>query len=182
MSLETGAGRVQVPWHQVQLICLGVIQDLVGDQAAQRSGMRNMIRKLFFGEGDSNRGEKAQFRETVLLDVYVHEQAVPYRFDAGTVNYKSLLGLAGYVSSQNFLRLAARIVNFANEARLDPSIVGLLTNHRERIRRFATVYDFEMESAQNRDRISDMAPRSRVELNPAWLENSDAEAALEETP
>lgn len=172
MSLETAGGRVSLRWDQVQFIALGIIEDSVGDQEAARSGLRSMIRKLFFGESTSNQSRARQVRETYLLDVYAAEQPAAYRFDGTNVNYRSFLGDVSYISSQNFQRLTARIVSDAVECRLDASAAAYMTGHREKVRRFPNVYDFELESAQNRERLDEQTPRSRIEVPSNLLEGS----------
>jgi hypothetical protein len=163
LNLETANGRCEVSWDQVEFICLGVIEDQVGEGPANRSGLRNMVRKLFFGE-NNNEQVKRKTRDTYLLDVYVRGQEPPYRFEAINVNYRSFLGRVSYISAKNFLRLVARLASKSRESYLDASTVALLEATRERIRRYASVNDFELESTLHRERLDTQTKCSSLEI------------------
>jgi hypothetical protein len=167
MSLETGSGRAAVDWGAVELITLGVIEEAVGDQPHAKSGLRSMVRKMFFGENQQEQQRIRKIRDVYLLDVFVRDQAQPYRFDGTTVNYRAFLGAdISYASAHNFQRLVTRIVHHSAEARLDSSLVAFLAGQRDKIKRHGGVYDFELESAQNRTRRDSLIPRSEVVVDP----------------
>jgi len=169
LAMETSTGRVVIPWQQVELITLGVIEEGLGEKTS-RSGVRNMVRKLLFGESSQEQQQKPRIRETWLLDVYTVDNPSAYRFDSGMVNYRSFLGQVSYSSAQNFLRLAARLVSSASDSRLDASVMALLSGQRDRIRRYGAVYDYELESAQQRARLAEQKPRGDFEVPAGLLE------------
>lgn len=178
MSFETGSGRSSVSWPQIELITLGIIEENVGDQPGSKSGLRSMVRKMFFGENQQEQQRVRKIRDVYLLDVFVRDQQQPYRIDGTTVNYRAFLGRVSYASSQNFQRLIGRIVDESVEARLDSSVIAFLGGQRDKIKRYGGVYDFELESSQNRDRLASLMARrdltvdmvryrARVEGDPA---------------
>lgn len=183
LSLETGAGRGLIEWGRVELLALGIIEEAVGNAEAQKSGLRSMVRKMFFGENQSEQQRVRKTRDVFLLDIFVADQSHPYRVDGATVNYRAFLGEVSYASGQNFHRLVTRIVRDSAEARLDASLLAFLHGQREKIRRYGAVYDFEMESAQNRERLHALVPRREVQLDPERSQaESPASSELEENP
>jgi hypothetical protein len=185
ISFETQAGGVFVDWARVEMLALGVVEEAFGEAHTQKSGMRAMVRKFFFGESQADQQRLRKIRDVYLLDLFVRAQPQPFRIDAGTVNYRSFLG--GHVShssSMNFRRLMVKLVPACVEAHLDPSVVAYLNKQRERIRRCGAIYDFELDNAQCRERLSTL-PRVRdllEELEGRGIFAEDAAQPLEETP
>lgn len=163
--LETSGGRWVIEWNRVELLTLGIIEEPFGNAEAQKSNLRSMVRKLFFGESQSDDRRVRKVRDVFLLDMFVQGQAHPYRFDGATVNYRAFLGDVSYASSQNFARLVMRIVRDSSEARLDASLLAYLYGQREKIRHYGAIYDFELESAQNRERLNGLVPQREVQLD-----------------
>lgn len=165
IALETSAGHANVAWENVEMLALGVIEEPFGSAEAQKSGLRSMVRKLFFGENQGQEQRVRKVRDVFLFDMFVRGQAHPYRFDGATVNYRAFLGDVSYASGQNFSRLVTRIVHGSLEARLDASLLAFLLGQREKVRHYGAIYDFELEAAQNRERLHALVPRREVQLD-----------------
>lgn len=164
IALETSAGRANVAWESVELLALGIIEEPFGSAESQKSGLRSMVRKLFFGENQGEEQRVRKVRDVFLFDMFVRGQAQPYRFDGATVNYRAFLGDVSYASGQNFSRLVTRIVRDSLEARLDASLLAFLHGQREKIRHYGAIYDFELEAVQNRERLHALVPRREVQI------------------
>ncbi len=162
LRLQTGAGERTVAFSSIQMLGVGIIElDLTVDMP--KSAMRAMIRKLMGDEGQPNQ-QRRSIRETYLLDIYVHDLDSPLRIDSSVVNYKSLLGEASYQSMRNFLKLVAKIARAHPDIRLDSSAVALLAGRRYEVRRYSSVYEFEMESHINRTRIEEQTRSAEIEV------------------
>ena len=187
MVLETAGGSVEVPWGDVELLCVGVLEESVGSPREARSPMRNMVRQVFFGENRRDEEKIRKVRDVWILDVYVAGQAVPYRFDASSVNYRSFFGEVSYMSHQNFLRLVASVAHECRESRLNGSATALLLRQKERVKHYASIQDFELESSQCRHRLSHQIPRAEIRIEerlfaPRIPPVSDDDAGLESDP
>lgn len=169
MLLETANGTMEVSWGDVELLCVGVLEEPVGTPRESRSPMRKMVRQVFFGENAREEEKIRKVRDVWMLDVYVAGQGAPYRFDAASVNYRSFFGQVSYISQQNFQRLVACVARDSHEARLNASAVAFLQAHRERIKRYASVQDFELESSQCRERLGSQIPRLEIRIEERLL-------------
>lgn len=164
IAIETNAGRATVAWENVELLTLGIIEEPFGSAESQKSGLRSMVRKLFFGENQGEEQRVRKVRDVFLFDMYVRGQAQPYRFDGATVNYRAFLGEVSYASGQNFSRLVTHIARDSCDARLDGSLLAFLHGQREKVRHYGAIYDFELEAAQNRERLHALVPRREVQI------------------
>ncbi|MHB2019288.1 MAG: hypothetical protein ACYCW6_20245 [Candidatus Xenobia bacterium] len=169
----TSAGERDVPWSSVQMLGVGIIElDLTVEMP--RSAMRAMLRKLM-GDDSQPTPQRRNIRETYLLDVFIADQDAPLRIDSSSVNYKQILGEASYQSHRNFLKLVTRIAEYSKEARLDASCVALLSNRRSDVKRYQSIYEFEMEVTINRNRLREQTPITEVSL-PTFDDKADAGA------
>lgn len=184
ISLETQAGGVFVEWPRVEMLALGIVEEAFGDAQTQKSGVRAMVRKFFFGESQADQQRVRKIRDVYLLDIFVREQPQPFRVDGSTVNYRSFLGSqVSHSSSLNFRRFMTRLVQRSADACLDTSTVAFLNKQRERIRRCGAVYDFELDNAMNRERLHTLSKMSdlRAELEQRGVFAEEVAHETEET-
>jgi len=163
-AIETSQEVFEIPWDKVTLLTMGIIEEDVADVDGPRSGMRNFVRKMFFGEDSGQNAVKKQVREVYLLDLYVERMDTPFRIESTSINYRRLLPEAGYVSFQNFLSLAQLIAGRCRMSRFDCSCFDFLGGRRDQVRRYASVYDFDLESHTARAHLKDQ--RLRGDLYP----------------
>ena len=162
LHLNIGKGSVDIAWENIELIALGVIQEeLVSKEPKSR--IRRFLRKYFFGESERV-DRKRVYREFYLLDIYVKEEEAPYRIDQTTVNYREFLSSVGYVSLENFRILVKSIVSRSSNASLDPSLVAFLTRSKQEMRKYPTIYDFELQCQYYRENINKLIPQSKVDI------------------
>lgn len=158
-SIETAGEIFEIPWENIELLTLGVVEEDVGNPQGPKSGLRNLIRKVFFGEETSQNALKRAVREVYLIDVFVKELATPFRIESTSVNYRKLLPEAGFVSFLNFLELVKVISRRAVAARVDASCFALMKGRRENVRRYPAIYDFDLESQTARKNLSNQCLR-----------------------
>lgn len=166
---------VEVPWQDIELITLGVIDQIVRDADAPKTTMQKMMGKVMGKEDDkkSSRGQK-EVREVYLLDLYVKGHPGAFRIDSGNLNYRSFLDEVGYVSLHNFYRFCVRLVRGASGTRVDDSMVAFLNRRREAVRHYNAVYDYELEAQQMLDRIDSLTPQAELDLSrESWVDEWD---------
>jgi hypothetical protein len=187
--IETSQEVFEIPWDKIELLALGIVEEEVGETEGPKSGMRNFIRKVFFGDETSQKGTKKQMREVYLLDMYVGKLDVPFRFESTSINYRKLLKEAGYVSFQNFMNLAQSIARHCTASRFDASCFEFLSGRKDLARRYGSVYDFDLESHTARAQLKDQRLRSDLfpaqgarEANIQGGDEAPAEQDLDEAP
>lgn len=160
LVLETAHEVVTVPWADVRMVALGVIEEKVEMEATSYNlekmmgGMSRMIK----GGGGRDESRITSTRETNLVDLYVQGRLEPFRIDSAHVNYRSMLqGDMSYISFQNFFRLVHRLAQKATEAHFNEPLSHFLARRRDRVHKFAAVYDFELDT-QNRMQSMDDQP------------------------
>lgn len=163
LIVETAGGPRQVAWSSIQLLCLGAIREELRNKT-KMSGVRKMVRVLFFGEPREMQREGKEYREVYLLDLFVDGQPAALRIDSASVNYKRFLGRASFISDQNFRRLLTEIARRSPQCRLDLSAVAYLSRLKEQVERFPNVVEFEVEAQKNRANLISQIPQSEVHL------------------
>jgi len=149
LHIITSCDERKIPWSHINYICLGCIEETVGGSEAPKSGMRNVIRKLLFGDKQDDRAKK-QTRLQYILDIFVENNEAAFRFDSVNINYKSFLGDVSYISFHNFKRLFQIIVEGAKKSHFNRSAIALLKKRQDRVHRYPSVYDFELDCQQAR--------------------------------
>ncbi len=144
LTITTSCNERKIPWSDIHYICLGCIEETLGGSEAPKSGMRNVIRKLLFGDKQEDRAKK-QTRVQYILDIFVDNHEAAFRFDSVNINYKSFLGEVSYISFHNFKRLFQMIVDRAQKSHFNRSAVALLKKRQDKVHRYSTVYDFELD-------------------------------------
>lgn len=153
LSITTGCEELNIDWASVEYICLGVIDEDAGGGDAPKSNMRNMIRKLFFGDKPQDEQTKPQKKTQYILDIYAKDRACAYRFDSTNINYKAFLEEVSYISLHNFKRLLQALSEHARESYFNRSAVALLIKRQDKCHRYASVTDFELDCQQCRVQI-----------------------------
>lgn len=156
---------LEVPWDQVELMALGLIEETPTDVSGPKGAMRQMFGKLTGKASDNEERKMRQVREVYLLDVFVAHHDRPFRMDSATVNYKAFLGAdMSFVSFQNFFRLATRLARNAINAKFDESLVHFFNRRRDQVRKYSAVYDFELELQQIRQKMEHLPGHDQLKL------------------
>jgi len=142
-----------IPWGAIEYICLGAIDERISASDGPKSNMRNVIRKLFFGEKTQDDSGKPDMRTQFILDIYVKDQDAAYRFDSTNINYKAFLGEVSYVSFLNFKKLVKLISEHARNSYFNRSLLALLMKKNDKVHHFNSIYDFELECQNTRTRL-----------------------------
>ncbi|MHC9540894.1 MAG: hypothetical protein AB9903_15425 [Vulcanimicrobiota bacterium] len=153
IHIITSCESRNIPWGSVEYICLGAIDERIGASDGPKSNMRNVIRKLFFGEKTQDDNAKPDMRTQYILDIYVKDQDAAYRFDSTNINYKAFLGEVSYVSFLNFKKLVKLISDHARNSYFNRSLLALLMKKNDKVHHFNSVYDFELECQNTRTRL-----------------------------
>ncbi|MDQ7822155.1 MAG: hypothetical protein RDV48_05105 [Candidatus Eremiobacteraeota bacterium] len=155
LHIITQCEEKDIPLSQIEYVCLGAIEELVGGAEAPKSNVRSVIRKFLFGEKTEDEHVKPTKRTLFIVDIYVKGLDAAYRFDSSNINYKSFLGEVSYISFHNFKRLFKTLVDHTKESFFNKSAVALLMKRQDKITRYPSVYDFELECQNRRTRLSD---------------------------
>jgi hypothetical protein len=161
LVLRTANADECFSWDDVELMCLGIICQLKNGKTPE-SQIRKAVRGLFFGEEDSK--EPEEYAVISLLDIYLREHQAPFRIDKDSINYKSFLSNPGYTSASNFKPLVKKIAYFAGSARFNSSLVAFLTDEKDRIHKYASIYDFQEDSRKKRENLINLIPRIEIDL------------------
>lgn len=167
------AGGEHIPWAEIEFVSLAIIDQMVKDSEPKKGPLTNMVQKVTRGgEGrESNKAKPRETRDVYILDVHTTLQDRPFRFDGASINYKSFLDRAGYVSHHNFYRFVVRLCRQIPQAMITTSLAAFLAKRRERIAHFSDYYDYELETEQQRRHLRDVLPVSEVDLsNDSWVE------------
>lgn len=173
LLMETAQDAFRIPWGEVSLFALGLIQEKVETETAAYNMERMMqgVSKMLKGGARRGEGSITSHRETCLLDLYVRDRPDPFRFDSAHVNYRALLGEVSYVSFQNFYRLVHQLACRCTAARFTPTAQVFLSRRRDKPPRFGAAYDFELDSLQRLQGLSDQLTWDQLELDrTSWAE------------
>ncbi|MEW6278286.1 MAG: hypothetical protein AB1758_06670 [Candidatus Eremiobacterota bacterium] len=175
LTLETANGPLEVPWGDVELVALGMIEEIPMDVQAPKGALRQMFGKITGKASENEERKLRQVREIYLLDLYTSSFEQPFRIDSATVNYKSFLGHdMSYVSFQNFFRLVTRLARGCTSARFDESVTAFLNRRRDAVKRYPAVYDFELELQQIRSRMDELTEHGALNLQrETWADEWD---------
>lgn len=166
------AGGEPVPYQSVKYLALGVIDQMVKDSELKKGPLQKMVKKVTGGDdGDSAKERARQTREIYILDVFTELQEQPYRFEGGSVNYKSFLDKVTYVSHHNFYRFCVHFARRVPQALVTASLSAFVAKRREKVAHFDDFHDFELEVAQQIRFERDLLPMSDVDLSrDSWME------------
>jgi ankyrin repeat protein len=153
LQIVTSTENRNIPWGAVEYICLGAIDECISASDGPKSNMRNVIRKLFFGEKTQDDSAKPAMRTQFILDIYVRDQEAAYRFDSTNINYKAFLGDVSYVSFLNFKKLVKLITDHARNSYFNRSLLALLQKKNDKVHHYNSFYDFELECQNNRSNL-----------------------------
>lgn len=157
---------MEIPWDQIELMTLGLIEETPTDVSGPKGAMRQMFGKLTGKASENEERKTRQVREVYLLDLYQRNQGQPFRLDSATVNYKSFLGPdMSFVSFQNFFRLATRLARHAGQARFDENLVNFFNRRRDQVRKYPAVYDYELEIPSLRMKLEHLAGPDQLKLD-----------------
>lgn len=166
------AAGQEVPWSSVQVVALGVIDQMVRDSELKKGPLRKMVKKVTGGEeSDSAKDRAKTVREVYLLDVFTDVQEQPFRFEGGSINYKSFLDKVGYVSHHNFFRFCVHFARRVTHAKCTTSLEAFVAKRRDRVAHYNDYHDFELELVQQIRLDRDLIPIEEIDLSrDSWME------------
>ncbi len=168
MEIITSRETKIVKFEDIDYICLGIIDEKIISSEPPKSGMRNMVRGLFFGKEDSKEKKiQPDSRRTELLDIYVKEQEAPYRIDASAVNYKELLSDISYRSADNFRSLVKSICIKATGSHFNKSLISFITKLKDRQTLFSSTNEFSFTSLKERETSDKQSSWDDIDFNSA---------------
>ncbi len=166
LTVESAEGEpLEIPWDQVELMALGLIEETPTDVSGPKGAMRQMFGKLTGKASDNEERKMRQVREVYLLDVFAKNHDRPLRMDSATVNYKAFLGGdMSFVSFQNFFRLATRLARHAVNSKFDESLVHFFNRRRDQVRKYPAIYDYELELQQLHHKLPQLPGHDQLKL------------------
>lgn len=166
------ASGEKVLYSAVKCLALGVIDQMVKDSELKKGALQKMVKKVTGGDDSDSAKERAkQTRQIYILDVFTDLQEQPYRFEGGSVNYKSFLDKVTYVSHHNFYRFCVHFARRVPHAKTTSSLLAFVAKRREKVSHYDDFHDFELEIAQQIRFDRDLLPVSELDLSrDSWME------------
>jgi len=172
LCLEIADEMVEIPWENIQLLTLGVIEQQVGLGELPRSIIRNIVRSLLFGEKVNEEVKTKEVRKIYLLDIFVEGQESAFRVDSSFINYRSFFPRVIHISIQNFKKLLNLFASRAKASRLALSLVAFICSRMDEVKKFNSVYDYEIELENIRKNPGLQVPQCEVDIE-SYLEEED---------
>ena len=176
LVLETPAGPKEIPWSSVKLLTLGIIESQLGMGEEHKSFLRSMIRSVVFGDKINEEPKVKSVQRTMLLDIFVEGEELPFRLDSAYINYRAFLGKVSHISAQNFKKLLALLALNSRECRLDHSLVNFLAPRMKIEKSFASLYDYELERENIKKNPGLQVPQCEIEIQEFWEEANEESA------
>lgn len=166
------AAGEKIPYSSVKYVALGVIDQMVKDSELKKGPLQKMVKKVTGGDdGDSAKDRARVTRQVYILDVFTDIQEQPFRFEGGSVNYKSFLDKTGYVSHHNFFRFVVHFARRVPHAIATTSLAAFIAKRRDKVSHYDDFHDFELEVAQQMRFERDLIPMSDIDLSrDSWME------------
>jgi hypothetical protein len=133
-----------IPWNNIQLVCLGLVEDPVLETP---KNFYNQIRdtlKNFFSK-EKNQAETPLVRQIYYLELFAAGQDLPLRMESTSINYRSFIQEADYISENNFKKFLSLLTAKLPDCVFTESIYAILKNQKSDIKKFGNIYEFQRD-------------------------------------
>lgn len=142
----------KIDYSDIEYICAGVIKDKTISATPPKTGLGKMLNSLFSKDSNKDEDNTPIIKTFYLLDIYVKDQAVPFRINGGFVNYKSFLEKIGYISLENFKMLLKEFAFRAKKSKFNKTACDFLKKSPIK-KSYVSELAFLVEASEEREKL-----------------------------